>query len=129
MPICQSVKIFIKHFNYITSSCCVNLIYSVISIGNEIVEDANNVLNIFSGKKAYQMKCSLYFSDRLNNNKFNEDEILEAYNLLSKNTFEHFYSVSSFTWVREFDGIQKFVNNAHSLVVDGEKYIPVNSFL
>lgn len=104
------------------------LIYSVISIGNEIVEDANNVLNIFSGKKAYQMKCSLYFSDRLNNNKFNEDEILEAYNLLSKNTFEHFYSVSSFTWVREFDGIQKFVNNAHSLVVDGEKYIPVNSF-
>lgn len=104
------------------------LIYSVISIGNEIIEDANNVLNIFNGKKAYQMKCSLYFIDKFYNNEFGEDEVLEAYNLLSQNTFEHFYSVNSYSCVKEFNGIQAFVNNTHSLVVDGEKYIPVNSF-
>ncbi|HPU40894.1 MAG TPA: ABC transporter permease [Acetivibrio clariflavus] len=104
------------------------LTYSVISIGNEIAEDANNILNIFNGKKAYQMKCSLYFTDRLYQNRFNEDEILEAYNLLANNTFEHFYSADTYTWVKEFDGIQKFVNNSHTLAVDREEYIPVNSF-
>lgn len=123
-----SKKVFLNFIIMLQVIVASFIIYSSLKVSNDIVQDADRILNIFNNKKAWYMKVSNDFMDKLENKKFTSDDVLNAYNILKNSKFVHFYSESSHIPVEPFEGVEKFRNNPSSVTVSDKTYLPVNMF-
>lgn len=119
-------KIFLSFIIIIQVMATSFMIYSALKIRSDINNNANSILSIFNDKKAYYMKVSDDFNDKMDNKKITNQNVLEAYKVLNNIQGTHFYCRNSAIPIAYFDGIEKFRNNTSSKTVDDVKYVPVN---
>ena len=67
------------------------LFYSVMDVNKKISDEADKILNVFNGKKAWYMKNSGEFHYRFFDGTITPDRILEAYKTVKEGDFIHFY--------------------------------------
>lgn len=120
-------KVFLSFIIIIQVMVTSFMIYSALKIRNDINNNANSILNIFNDKKAYYMKVSEDFIDRINSEKFTSRDVLEAYNAIKNIQGTHFYCREDGFSIPYFDGIEKFKDNPSFTTIEDVKFIPVKS--
>lgn len=120
-------KLFLSFIIIIQVMAASFMIYSSLKVSNDINQNANSVLNIFNGKKAYYMKISQDFMDKLSGGKFTNEDVLKSYKILKNIQGTHFYCRNSAFPIAQFDGIENFRKNPSTKTIGDTKYVPVNS--
>lgn len=123
-----SKKIFINFIIMIQAAAICFLFYSVMDVNKKISDEADKILNVFNGKKAWYMKNSSEFHYRFFDGTMTPDRILEAYKTVKNRDFIHFYLDDDFSMMKKFEGMDNFIANPSSKVIDGEEYLAVKGF-
>lgn len=123
-----SKKIFINFIIMIQAAAICFLFYSAMDVNKKISDEADKILNVFNGKKAWYMKNSGEFHYRYTDGSITSDGILEAYRTVKDGDFIHFYLDDDFSMIKKFENIDNFIANPSSNVIDGEEYLAVKGF-
>lgn len=123
-----SKKIFVNFIIMVQAVAICFLFYSAMDVNKKISNEADKILNVFNGKKAWYMKNSGEFHYRYTDGSITSDGILEAYRTVKDGDFIHFYLDDDFSMIKKFENIDNFIANPSSKVIDGEEYLAVKGF-
>ena len=123
-----SKKMLINFIIMIQAAAICFLFYSVMDVNKKISDEADKILNVFNGKKAWYMKNSGEFHYRFFDGTITPDRILEAYKTVKEGDFIHFYLDDDFSMMKKFKNMDNFIANPSSKVIDGEEYLAVKGF-
>ncbi|WP_462391782.1 ABC transporter permease family protein [Clostridium cadaveris] len=121
-------KLFLSFIIMIQVSATCFLFYSVLDVNNRISEEANKILNVFNGKKAWYMKFTSEFSYNFDNDLFTNDEILAAFDTVKSGDFTSFYLETTHFLVKEYQGVENFIANPSTPMIGSDKYVAVKGF-
>lgn len=123
-------KLFVNFIIMIQVMASCFLFYSALDANNKISQEADRILNVFNGKKAWYMKVSSEFNynSKPGKDKFTNNEVLKAYNAIKSGDFTHFYIDDDFFIVKDFPGINDFIANPVTAELGNDKYMAVKGF-